>query len=96
MFERTRESAPGAEYVIMMSAENSLLLPRHATHIRRFTDAGFGTYRGHAYRDCLVEGFIDMNPDEVVLTPLRDGGSVAISVPTLIGLLTTDDMKRGD
>lgn len=48
---------PGIEFGITMSATNTLLLPKHDDRVWRTVEGRVGYYKGHVYRDCLVDGF---------------------------------------
>jgi hypothetical protein len=53
--DRAHQEHPAIEYVIVLSNANSLLLPRHAEQLERTVAGVRGFYRGHVYRDALVE-----------------------------------------
>lgn len=53
--DRAHLENPLIEYVIVLTNVNSLLLPRHAEQLERTVSGVHGFYRGHVYRDTLVE-----------------------------------------
>ncbi len=55
MLERARWEHPGVEFSIVLNNANSLLLPMDADQLDRARDGVPGFYRGHVYRNALVE-----------------------------------------
>lgn len=89
MLDRARAAHPGVEFVIVVSNANSLLLPKHGDRLERTSDDRQGFYRGHVYRDAMVEATPD-GPDldaAAWLSPVQAPGS--LGVPTYRGDLRT-------
>lgn len=59
LLDRARAEHPRTEFVIVLSKANSLLLPKDADRLERSRDGAAGFYRGHVYRDTLVEASAD-------------------------------------
>lgn len=59
LLDRARAEHPRTEFVIVLSNANSLLLPKDADQLERTRDGAAGFYRGHVYRDTLVEATTD-------------------------------------
>ena len=79
LLDQVRAEHPGVEFSIVLSVQESLLLPMHGDKLWR----GAGYYRGHVYRDCLVES---VGQDDVVVLVALDGAA-----PTYYGLLMTGE-----
>lgn len=96
LLDRARRDHPSVEFVIVLSNANSLLLPKHADQLER-TRAGIsGFYRGHVYRDALVEATADGPGLDAGawLSPLQVPGSPA--APAYHGDLRTGQITVGD
>ena len=89
LLDRARSEHPKVEFVIVVSSANSLLLPKHADRLERSRSGAPGFYRGHVYRDAMVEATPDW-PDldtSAWLSPVQGPGSPA--APTYRGDLNT-------
>lgn len=75
MIDEAETKHPGVEYTIVVDQNVSLLLPRDADRLHRTVDGHAGHYRGHVYRDRMVEP-TPMSDDYtwlVVLSPVAGG-----------------------
>ncbi len=70
MLDEAERTHPGIEYTVILSAENSLLLPLHSTELRREIDGIDGYYRTHVYRDTEVFAVPEMIDWLVTAAPL--------------------------
>lgn len=59
LLDRARAEHPRTEFVIVLSNANSLLLPKDGGRLERRRGGAAGFYRGHVYRDTLVEASAD-------------------------------------
>lgn len=56
MLDEAQAAHPGVEFGITLSLANALLLPKEGDKLWREDSQGrMGYYRGHVYRDCLVD-----------------------------------------
>jgi hypothetical protein len=91
MLQRAQTQHPQAEYSIIMAAEQTLLLPRHADQLWRIVNGRLGYYRCHVNRDHEVVAMPFEEDDLVLLSPLQTVGqrTPASIAPTYTGNLTT-------
>lgn len=87
---------PGIEFSITLSAANALLLPKDSDKLWRPNSEGrMGYFRGHVYRDCLVDDILDPGPAPidflVIVSPVHVAGSETDNVPTYYG-----DLRSGE
>lgn len=54
MLDAAEAATPDADYSIVVTAENSLLVPVQSTVVEGSADSVDGAYRGHVYRGCMV------------------------------------------
>lgn len=89
MLDRASREHPNVEFVIVVSSANSLLLPKHADRLGRSRGGAPGFYRGHVYRDAMVEATPDGPGLDTGawLSPVQGPGSPA--APTYRGDLST-------
>ena len=91
MLQRSQAEHPLTEYTIMVSAEQSLLLPRDSDQLWRSVNGRLGYFRCHVYRDHEVVAMPLVDESLVLLCPLQTAGKVtpASAAPTYVGDLAT-------
>lgn len=63
MLDTAQAAHPGVEFGIALSLANALLLPKDSNKLwRKDADGRQNYYRGHVYRDCLVNGIPGEEP----------------------------------
>jgi hypothetical protein len=87
MLQRSQAEHSLAEFTIMVSAEQSLLLPRDADKLWRSINGRLGYYRCHVYRGHEVIAMPLTDESLVLLCPLQVVGKA--TPPTYIGNLAT-------
>ena len=91
MLQRSQAEHPLVEFTIMVSTEQSLLLPMDSDQLWRSVNGRLGYFRGHVYRDHEVIPMPLTDETLVMLCPLETVGKVtpASAAPTYIGNLAT-------
>lgn len=63
VLDTAQAAHPGVEFGIALSLANALLLPKDSNKLwRKDADGRQNYYRGHVYRDCLVNGIPGEEP----------------------------------
>lgn len=88
LLDRAELEHPGIEYSITMASQNTLLLPKDNDVLRRQVNGRDGYYRGHVYRDVLIND-MPIDGDLIIAGPVVGTIPEADRAATYYGQLST-------